>query len=34
MANTFITVPDGYCLPEPIQYYGEQSKIPYCEKAV
>ncbi|NWS55077.1 NR1H4 protein, partial [Chunga burmeisteri] len=21
MANTFVTVPDGYCLPEPIQYY-------------
>ncbi|NXN25061.1 NR1H4 protein, partial [Nycticryphes semicollaris] len=21
MANTFATVPDGYCLPEPIQYY-------------
>ncbi|NXI35411.1 NR1H4 protein, partial [Galbula dea] len=21
MANTFITVPDGYCLPEPVQYY-------------
>lgn len=23
MANTFVTVPDGYGLPEPIQYYGE-----------
>ncbi|NXE74142.1 NR1H4 protein, partial [Cochlearius cochlearius] len=21
MANTFVSVPDGYCLPEPIQYY-------------
>ncbi|NXH13077.1 NR1H4 protein, partial [Bucco capensis] len=21
MANTFISVPDGYCLPEPVQYY-------------
>ncbi|NWV01817.1 NR1H4 protein, partial [Upupa epops] len=21
MANTFVTVPDGYCLPEPLQYY-------------
>ncbi|KAM6108342.1 LOW QUALITY PROTEIN: bile acid receptor-like [Pterocles gutturalis] len=21
MANTFVTVPDAYCLPEPIQYY-------------
>ncbi|NWQ87137.1 NR1H4 protein, partial [Burhinus bistriatus] len=21
MANTFVTVPDGYCPPEPIQYY-------------
>ncbi|NXA13038.1 NR1H4 protein, partial [Sapayoa aenigma] len=21
MANTFVTVPDGFCLPEPIQYY-------------
>ncbi|XP_008488766.2 bile acid receptor isoform X1 [Calypte anna] len=21
MANAFVTVPDGYCLPEPIQYY-------------
>ncbi|NXP03139.1 NR1H4 protein, partial [Thinocorus orbignyianus] len=21
MANTFVTVPDGYCLPEPTQYY-------------
>lgn len=23
MANTFVTVPDAYCLSEPIQYYGE-----------
>ncbi|NXK96855.1 NR1H4 protein, partial [Formicarius rufipectus] len=21
MTNTFVTVPDGYCLPEPLQYY-------------
>lgn len=27
MANTFVTVPDGYGLPEPIQYYGEKSKF-------
>lgn len=32
MANTFVTVPDGYCLAEPIQYYGEQSKAQVLRK--
>uniref|UniRef100_A0A8B9PDM6 Uncharacterized protein n=1 Tax=Apteryx owenii TaxID=8824 RepID=A0A8B9PDM6_APTOW len=30
MANTFVTVPDGYCLAEPIQYYDFQT-TPYCQ---
>lgn len=32
MANTFVTVPDGYGLPEPIQYYGEWSKFCTLER--
>uniref|UniRef100_A0A8C0ILQ0 Ecdysteroid receptor n=1 Tax=Chelonoidis abingdonii TaxID=106734 RepID=A0A8C0ILQ0_CHEAB len=30
MANTFVTVSDGYCLAEPIQYYDFQA-TPYCQ---